>query len=197
MATHSSILAWRIPWTEETGGLQSMGAKRVVHDSVTNTHILCPQAPGPSLLHVHRGFQLNADLLSSPVGCLAPVIPSLFKHLTIYLVSRESLIPSLHPALHTPLGHHQQAPTALPAPPGTPYHRAGEASLRCITLGTQDTPPARLRQDSAARSRPLASLPLLLPSWPQTSPSRQRSVFSEPLHDFPSAAMTKHHNLGG
>ena len=27
MATHSSILAWRIPWTEEPGGLQSMGAK--------------------------------------------------------------------------------------------------------------------------------------------------------------------------
>ena len=32
MATHSSILAWRIPWTEEPGGLQSMGSKRVGHD---------------------------------------------------------------------------------------------------------------------------------------------------------------------
>ena len=29
MATHSSILAWRIPWTEETGGLQSTGSQRV------------------------------------------------------------------------------------------------------------------------------------------------------------------------
>ena len=29
MATHSSILAWRIPWTEEAGGLQSMGSQRV------------------------------------------------------------------------------------------------------------------------------------------------------------------------
>ena len=29
MATHSSILAWRIPWTEEHGGLQSMGSQRV------------------------------------------------------------------------------------------------------------------------------------------------------------------------
>jgi len=29
MATHSSILAWRIPWTEEPGGLQFMGSKRV------------------------------------------------------------------------------------------------------------------------------------------------------------------------
>ena len=30
-ATHSSILVWRIPWTEEPGGLQSMGSQRVRH----------------------------------------------------------------------------------------------------------------------------------------------------------------------
>ena len=35
MATHSSILAWRIPWTEEPCGLQSMGVSRVGHDWVT------------------------------------------------------------------------------------------------------------------------------------------------------------------
>ena len=32
MATHSSILAWKIPWTEEPGGLQSMGSQGVGHD---------------------------------------------------------------------------------------------------------------------------------------------------------------------
>ena len=32
MASHFSILAWRIPWTEEPGGLQSMGSQRVKHD---------------------------------------------------------------------------------------------------------------------------------------------------------------------
>jgi len=32
MATHSSILAWKIPWTAEPGGLQSMGLRRVGHD---------------------------------------------------------------------------------------------------------------------------------------------------------------------
>ena len=32
MATHSSVLAWKIPWTEEPGGLQSMGSLRVGHD---------------------------------------------------------------------------------------------------------------------------------------------------------------------
>ena len=35
MATHSSILAWKIPWTEEPGGLQSKGLQRVKHDWVT------------------------------------------------------------------------------------------------------------------------------------------------------------------
>ena len=35
-ATHSSILAWNIPWTEEPGGLLSMGLQRVGHDRVTN-----------------------------------------------------------------------------------------------------------------------------------------------------------------
>ena len=38
MATHSSILTWRIPQTEEAGGLQSMGSQRVGHDQATNTH---------------------------------------------------------------------------------------------------------------------------------------------------------------
>ena len=37
MATHSCILAWRIPWTEEPGGLQSMGSQRVGHDRATFT----------------------------------------------------------------------------------------------------------------------------------------------------------------
>ena len=40
MATHSSTLAWEIPWTEEPGGLQSMGSQRVGHDLATkhSTH---------------------------------------------------------------------------------------------------------------------------------------------------------------
>ena len=39
MATHSSILAWRIPWSEEPGGLQSMGSQRVRYHWVTNSFI--------------------------------------------------------------------------------------------------------------------------------------------------------------
>ena len=37
IATHSSLLAWEIPWTEKPGGLQSKGSQRVGHDWVTNT----------------------------------------------------------------------------------------------------------------------------------------------------------------
>ena len=39
MATHSSILAWRVPWTEEPGGLQSMGLQRVRYNSATSLSI--------------------------------------------------------------------------------------------------------------------------------------------------------------
>ena len=55
MVTHSRILAWKTPRTEEPGGLQSMGSQRVGHDCVTNTHTSvqraqagkdhCPQLP--------------------------------------------------------------------------------------------------------------------------------------------------------
>ena len=38
MATHSSVLAWKIPWTEETSRLESMGSQRVGHDLVTKQH---------------------------------------------------------------------------------------------------------------------------------------------------------------
>ena len=38
MATHSSILAWRIPWTQEPGRLQSTGSQRVGHDWATSLH---------------------------------------------------------------------------------------------------------------------------------------------------------------
>ena len=38
VATHSSILAWRIPWMEEPGGLQSMGSQRVGHPGMTSLY---------------------------------------------------------------------------------------------------------------------------------------------------------------
>ena len=44
VAIHSSILAWRIQWPEEPGGLQSLGSQRIGHNWVTNTH--CPLMQG-------------------------------------------------------------------------------------------------------------------------------------------------------
>ena len=44
--THSSILAWRTPWTEEPGGLQSMRSQRVRHDSTTTNNRSLGEAKG-------------------------------------------------------------------------------------------------------------------------------------------------------
>ena len=38
VATHSTVLVWRIPWTEEPGGLQSVGEQRAGHDEHTHAH---------------------------------------------------------------------------------------------------------------------------------------------------------------
>ena len=55
MATHSSILAWRIPWTEEPGGLQSMELQRVGHDLATDDRALklerCRELPPELSVH--------------------------------------------------------------------------------------------------------------------------------------------------
>ena len=58
MAIHSSILAWKIPWTEEFGGVQSMGWQRVGHEwlsthTITDTYIAVVDSPGPSAIPCH------------------------------------------------------------------------------------------------------------------------------------------------
>ena len=64
MITHSSILAWRIPWTEEPGGLQSMGSQRVRHDWGTK-HTAQHKTP-----EVFSKSNLNTE---SHRYCLVPV----------------------------------------------------------------------------------------------------------------------------
>ena len=51
MPTHTSILAWRTPWTEEPGGLQSIGSQRVVQDlsNLADTHALSDRPPPTTL----------------------------------------------------------------------------------------------------------------------------------------------------
>ena len=50
MAPHSSALAWKIPWMEEPGGLQSMGSRRVRHDCVTSLSLF-------AFMHWRRKWQ--------------------------------------------------------------------------------------------------------------------------------------------
>ena len=55
MATHSSILAWEIPWTEEPGGLHSMGSQRVEHYFTTeHIHILLTQHYKSTVLQLEK-----------------------------------------------------------------------------------------------------------------------------------------------
>ena len=69
MATHCSILAWKIPWTEEPGGLQSMGSQRVRHDWATSLSLF-------TFMHWRRNWQPTPVFLPgesrgrrSLVGC--------------------------------------------------------------------------------------------------------------------------------
>ena len=65
MATHSSVLAWEIPWTEESGGLQSMGLQRVGRDLETKQlQCILPWGPMESgLLFLHPHSTVKPQLI--------------------------------------------------------------------------------------------------------------------------------------
>ena len=66
MATHSSILAWRIPWLEEPGGLQSMGLQTVRHDWATSlTHLLKISADGDCSHEIKRCLLLGRKVMTN------------------------------------------------------------------------------------------------------------------------------------
>ena len=66
MGTHSSILAWRIPWTEEPGGLQSMGSQRVRHDwsnlACTNAQAALEHKAKPAIHTLHYNSYCPIEL---------------------------------------------------------------------------------------------------------------------------------------
>ena len=64
MATHSSTLAWRIPWTVEPGGLQSMGSQRVGHNWASNTHTHTHTHTTLSSVHKGTVCHLEATIAS-------------------------------------------------------------------------------------------------------------------------------------
>ena len=65
MAIHSSILAWRIPYTEELGGLQSMGSQRVEHNGMTNTRTAFWERK-PALHEIVSQIGFHVDFCSHP-----------------------------------------------------------------------------------------------------------------------------------
>ena len=62
VVTHSSILAWRIPWTEKPDGLQSMVSQRVGHDWATNTFTLKKKS---KYIHLELAFNLQCFVITN------------------------------------------------------------------------------------------------------------------------------------
>ena len=101
MATHSSIHDWEIPWTEEPGGLQSMGSQRVGHEYWNGLPFPPPgDLPNPGIKPGSPALQADS-LLSEPPGklnsihnsplvCLQWCCPNQGRH----LIASTSLIPS-------------------------------------------------------------------------------------------------------
>ena len=66
MATHSSTLAWKIPWTEEPGRLQLMGLQRVVHDCVTSLSLSVQVA---AMMYIRTPAAAAKTFQSCPTLC--------------------------------------------------------------------------------------------------------------------------------
>ena len=87
MATHSSILAWRIPWTEDPGGLQSMGSQKVGHDWIalayTDTGIIYNIYN--TFIYLNYIFFFIHSSISGPLDCFLAldVVRSTFYDLTL------------------------------------------------------------------------------------------------------------------
>ena len=100
MATHSNTLAWKIPWTEKPGRLQSMWSQRVGHNWATSLHFTS-EGPYPTLVTVHCSVTQSCWLCNS-MDCSMPGFPVLhylpeFAQTHVHWVS-DAIQPS-HPLL--------------------------------------------------------------------------------------------------
>ena len=101
MATHSNSLAWRIPWTEEPGGLQSMGSQKsqtwlatTQHNNNTSQTSMC------NWMIQFSSVTQSCLTLRYPMNCSTPGLPV---HHQLRLISIESVMPSNHLILCHPL----------------------------------------------------------------------------------------------
>ena len=106
MGTHSSILAWRIPWTEEPGGLKSMGSQSQTElSNLVHTHIYIPSLESPSHCPSHPSRSSQSTELSSL--CYTAASPSylFYTQWYIYVNATLSICPtlpsSLYPQVHS------------------------------------------------------------------------------------------------
>ena len=96
MATHSSTLAWKIPWTEEPGGLQSMGSQRVEHDWATSLTLLL------SVTAISDFWPPNMNLQLQSTGCCYPSPPLIAEELGECKVNKETQPPPPLPTRRPP-----------------------------------------------------------------------------------------------
>ena len=111
-ATHSSILAWQIPWAEEPGGLQSMGSHRVVHDWA-HTHTHSTQK---------RYFWAMDRYIFSSLGIYTPV------RSTLHAVYEGFLFPQRHCVCASSLSHAWLF-VSLWTAPGSSIHGISQARI--------------------------------------------------------------------
>ena len=106
MATHSSILAWRIPWTEESGGIQSMGSQRVGRDWLSlscftdDPFIYINAVPWAKRIMPGSQLILNKYFLNEYKGC-HPIF-------SFHSTSPPFLPPPCHSQTHTHTHTHTQ-----------------------------------------------------------------------------------------
>ena len=174
MATHCSTLAWKIPWTEEPGGLQAKGSERVSRDWCTkhNTHFRKCQLHSSSSQDKSYGNDFNSSLSSNSANIQSVTLST--PHVTLHGCSGQIPRPPL-PAPHRNL---KQAPsfhphTLMP----TMNTGAGLGLLRYTVQGLHVAPG--LVHNSSSRSPSKSGLlldallisPLLLGLWPHWPPS--------------------------
>ena len=150
MATHSRILAWEIPWTEEPGGQQSMGSQRVGHNLETNGWKQVMRKEGKdNIIHA-------CTLLEPPSqSCFIECVLSYFSHVRLFVI----LWTVAHQATLSMGLSRQESWSGLPCPPSgdLPYPGIEPTSLLCWQAGSLPAePPGKPRRGSLGTSFPFA-----------------------------------------
>ena len=95
IATHSSILVWKMPWTEEPGRLQSMGSQRVGHDWATeHTHSLCHWLAVP--LAAAAQWQVSAGVTKCTTQLLSQWYTHIWRWTSLYISLQEQSLQDLN-----------------------------------------------------------------------------------------------------